>query len=423
MNAPGRGYRALRWFLSIIVLVGLGGPGASVRAQGARAVSRGSGTIEATIVQIQSVTPGRVALVAAEAGDEVQADDELIRLDLSDLQAQEGQALAAVELARANLDRVTAPPRAEVVAVAEAEVARAEAVRDGARAVWTAAAGMAAAPDDLDRQVEAAAGRVALLTAQQEGAQAALHEAEVRRNEAERRQFNDQEATQFQVAVKQALAAEANLAAVTAELEGAQNQLALVQAVWAEPVALLVAADRAEGLYRQGEAAMAVAEAGLAAKRAQARPEEAAVARAELRAAEAALSRVWVQMGQLVIRAPRGGVILSRMVEPGEVTAAGAPLMTLADLESVTLRVFISEAEIGGVRVGQTASVRVDALPGEVLAGTVEYIADEAEFIPKDIQTTEGRARLVFAVRIRLENPDRQLKAGMTAEAEFTPQR
>ena len=135
-------------------------------------IIRGSGTIEADTIDLMAPVPGRIALVAADAGDEVRQGELLFALDATDLQSQERQALAALEVARARLANASAPPRAEAVAAAEAEVAQAKAACDGAEAVWQEAEEVVANPLALDRQVALAQGRASVLEAELEAAHA-----------------------------------------------------------------------------------------------------------------------------------------------------------------------------------------------------------------------------------------------------------
>jgi multidrug resistance efflux pump len=91
--------------------------------------------------------------------------------------------------------------------------------------------------------------------------------------------------------------------------------------------------------------------------------------------------------------------------------------MTLADLEQLTLTIYIPEDQLGWVQIGQPVSVTVDAYPDRVFVGTVTHIASEAEFTPKNVQTREERVSMVFAVKVALSNKDHALKPGMPADA------
>jgi HlyD family secretion protein len=90
--------------------------------------------------------------------------------------------------------------------------------------------------------------------------------------------------------------------------------------------------------------------------------------------------------------------------------------MTLADLEAVSLVVYVPETKLNTVRVGQTVAVQTDSFPGQTFAGQIIRIADQAEFIPDKVQTSEQRVALVYAVKVHLPNADRRLKPGMAAD-------
>jgi len=378
----------------------------------------GSGSIEAESIVITAETGGRILVMHVDEGDEVQQGGLLVELDTSWLDAHQTQLEAALATARANLAEVSAPPRAEDVAAAEAEWQQARAARDGAHAVWRQVQSIVENPLELNARTDAARGEIAILEKQTEAAQADLKTAEIRRDEAARNQSNDEAIILSQAAVKQAEAARANLAAVEAELAGARRQLTLLTTMKDNPVALITRANAARSTYEQAEASVLVAEAKLASVKAGPRPEEVAIVQAQVRQAEAALAGVEVQREKLNLSAPRNGIITDRAANPGELAIPGATLMNLGDLDQVTLTVYIPETQIGRVRVGQAARVEVDAYPSEVFEGTVTFIAPEAEFTPKNVQTEEERVNLVFAIKITLDNPDHRLKPGMPADAE-----
>jgi HlyD family secretion protein len=107
-------------------------------------------------------------------------------------------------------------------------------------------------------------------------------------------------------------------------------------------------------------------------------------------------------------------------MEPGELVTPGAPIVRLAALDSVWLKVYIPEPEMGRVKLGQSAQVTSDSYPDKQYAGRVIEISQEAEFTPKNVQTKEERVKQVFWVKIGVDNPDRELKPGMPADAEIS---
>jgi multidrug resistance efflux pump len=123
--------------------------------------------------------------------------------------------------------------------------------------------------------------------------------------------------------------------------------------------------------------------------------------------------------GREMIHTPLAGVVLYRHVEPGEIVSAGAPLLTVIDLDNLELTVYVPEDRYGRIQLGQVLPVAVDSYPGETFQGTVRHIADQAEFTPRNVQTTDNRKTTVFAVRLALESSGGKLKPGMPADVYF----
>ncbi len=121
-----------------------------------------------------------------------------------------------------------------------------------------------------------------------------------------------------------------------------------------------------------------------------------------------------IEMG--VIEAPLGGTVVLRNSEPGEMAMPGATLLKVADLQNIELRIFLSSQDLATAKIGSSYPVLVDALSGDTLQGTLTWISSEAEFTPKNAQTRDSRAQLVYAVKLRLDNSDRRLAIGMPAE-------
>jgi HlyD family secretion protein len=126
---------------------------------------------------------------------------------------------------------------------------------------------------------------------------------------------------------------------------------------------------------------------------------------------------VMATIDQAVLYAPISGVVLSRNLEVGELAFPGTSIMTLADLTRAWIKIYVNEKHIGLIKHGQKALVFVDSYPDKPFAGKVVAIAQKAEFTPKTIQTKEERVKLVFAVKIAIDNTDKKLKPGMPADA------
>jgi HlyD family secretion protein len=145
----------------------------------------------------------------------------------------------------------------------------------------------------------------------------------------------------------------------------------------------------------------------------------AAQAKTAVSQAQANLDLLDAQIGKLVVKAPKDGVILTRAAEPGSVVNAGGVVLTMGDLNNLTITVYVPENRIGEVTLKETATVKVDSFPNETFNATVTFIADQAEFTPRNVQTVEGRMDTVFAVKLTLDNASGKLKPGMPADVTF----
>lgn len=390
-----------------------------VNASAPAAALVGSGTIEAEVIAITSEIGGRIIAVKAAEGDEVKAGQVLVEIDQSALLAQQVQLEAAVETAKAGLTAASAPPRPEDIAAAEARLAQAKVVRDGAKVTWQTVQHLVNNPHELQAQIDQAQARATKSQTGLEQAQIVLKRMEIQAEAASRNQSSHAALVQNDVAQNQLKAAQVGLQIAEVGLAGAKQQVELLQQLRATPLQLISQVNAAKAAYQQVEAAVGVAEASLTAVKANPTTEDIAVAQAQVVEAEAALAQVQVQLDKLTLTAPRAGLISHKLVQPGELAAPGTVLLELSDIETVDLTVYIPETLIGQVWIGQPARVYVDAYPGEAFAGTVTFINHEAEFTPRNVQTQEERVNLVFGVKITLENPDHRLKPGMPADAEL----
>ena len=135
---------------------------------------------------------------------------------------------------------------------------------------------------------------------------------------------------------------------------------------------------------------------------------------------QANLDLLDTQVSKLTIYAPMDGVVLARNVDPGEFVQPGGAALTMANLNELTITVYVSEDRYGEVHLGQTVAVTVDSFPGETFTATVSYISDQAEFTPRNVQTVSGRSATVYAIKLKVSDPNGKLKLGMPADVVFT---
>jgi HlyD family secretion protein len=371
------------FLLLILVIAGTWYVRTRVTADGEKILAA-SGTIEATQVKLAAESGGRLAEIYIREGELVRTGQILARLDDSLLAAQLAQSIAALETARANYALVAAGPgdaqRRMAVAATELEVLVAQQALDQLK-------------DGAELAVSRAQQAVAVATKELDTAERALDRLPTSAEDIDRALL------------------EASVLLTRTQLDEAVYQLDLLQN------------SRIRGVLpdalAQAEARLAAAQARHEAAQAGPTPEQLAVADAQVASAEAAVALLETQLDRLEITAPLDGVILARLVEPGEVVMPGAALATLADLEMLTITVYIPEDRYGLISLDQQAMITVDSFPGRSFTGTVVHIAGQAEFTPRNVQTAEGRRSTVFAIKLAISNPQGDLKPGMPADVLF----
>ncbi len=375
-----------------------------------------SGSIEGDEVVIVSEFGGRIVGLDVGEGDEVEAGQIVVELDTSQLQAQRAQAQAAVAAAQANLANVKAGTHPAPILAGEAGLLQATTQRDVAQRAWQDVEAMVEDPQQIQAQIVQARAAVKLAETQIEQAEAKIARAEVERDQY-RGQGSMEEKALYRMYNFQVEAARVGQEVAMANKAGAEETLAALRALRDNPLAMISQVHLAEAQYSIAEAGVAVAEARLAELKAGPLPEEVGVAEAQVAQAGAAVSALQTQIDKMTLRAPIAGVVTSRSARSGEAALPGATLLTVANLDEVTLTVYIPEDQLGQVYLAQEVEVQVDSYPGRVFPGTVSYISQEAEFTPKNVQTQKERVNMVFAVKVRLPNPDHLLKPGMPADA------
>lgn len=149
------------------------------------------------------------------------------------------------------------------------------------------------------------------------------------------------------------------------------------------------------------------------------REQEIAVRKAEIERAKAGIAIVDAQLDDTSIDSPIDGVVLVKSAEAGEVLAGGATVVTIGDIEHPWLRAFVGEKDLGRVKLGGKVKLTTDSYPGKVYWGRISFIASEAEFTPKQIQTADERVKLVYKIKVEVDNPNQELKANMPVDAEI----
>jgi HlyD family secretion protein len=217
---------------------------------------------------------------------------------------------------------------------------------------------------------------------------------------------------QLTSAMQKLAAARATVTDDNADLAQKNIDYVRSQKLWIDKIISGDQRDHTDTALKQSNAAM---QRDLAMERSAQQDIE--VARANIRSAGENLELAKIMLGYTTLRAPFSGVILTRQTELGEVMQPGTPVVTLADLDHVWLRAYVAETDLGRIRWGQAATIHTDTYPDKAYPGQISFIASEAEFTPKSVETHKERVTLVYRIKVDVENPRHELKPGMPADA------
>jgi len=176
--------------------------------------------------------------------------------------------------------------------------------------------------------------------------------------------------------------------------------------------------DRARQAYEVARAQEKSAREKLALVLEGSRPDQIDAARWQVTQAESALAQAESRLREARVVSPIDGVVLRKNLEAGETANPGVPILTLVNPRDVWLRAYVPETEVGRLKVGDAATLRVDAFPGRVFTGRLIEIGSEAEYTPRNVQTKKERVNLVFRIKIQIDNPEGILKPGLPADAD-----
>ncbi len=176
--------------------------------------------------------------------------------------------------------------------------------------------------------------------------------------------------------------------------------------------------DRARQAYEVAKAQERSARERLALLLEGSRPDQIDAARWQVTQAESALAQARSRLRETVVVSPIEGVVLRKNLEAGETANPGVPILTLVDPKDVWLRAYVPETEMGRLKIGDPATLHVDAFPNRVFTGRLIEIGGEAEFTPRNVQTKKERVNLVFRIKIQIDNPEGLLKPGLPADAD-----
>jgi HlyD family secretion protein len=396
-----------------------------------------SGTIEADQVAISPEISGKVIEVLMSEGNHVKAGDVLFRLDDSLLSAQRDVAASnlavaqsARQLAEATLataavqsgdlrtsewwlegpDGYALPgwyfSREENVSAQQQEVENAQTALAGTQAVLDALLVDPANAEFLavEKRLNNAKASMLVVTDMYNRANTALDGADLRSSAQDL-----YDAAQDELEAAQDAYDDLEYDENAQEIINARADLAVAEERYQAAYDLLLGAQAGiNAAYLSGSESV-LRKAEISAEQARLMEEQ----------AKANLNLIDIQIGKMTVAAPSDGVILTSTVKQGEVIGAGSTAMTLGDLSNLTIVVYVPETLYGQLNLGQSATILVDSFPGETFTAAVIEIANQAEFTPRNVQSVEGRGATVYAITLRVNDPEGKLKPGMPADVTF----
>jgi HlyD family secretion protein len=352
-----------------------------------------SGNLEMTLVDMSFKTAGRMVELTVREGDSVKKGQLIARLDAKQLEQQKERDEAAVRSAQSAYDQLkTSIDYQRATLESDIAARRAELSQAGAHLEELLAGSRAQEIQQAEAALNESRAQLELARADWDRAQTLYKNEDISTSQ------YDQARTKFSAA--QAVVAQA------------EQRYALVKE---GPRKEEIAGARAQ--VARAEAALKAAEASRIELR---RKEQELVARrAEIDRARAQAGVSAAQLADTVITSPIDGIVLVKSAEPGEVVAAGTAIITIGDVEHPWLRAYIGEPDLGKVKLGTKVKLTTDSFPNKAYWGTVSFIASEAEFTPKQIQTKEERVKLVYRIKVDVDNTSHELKNNMPVDAQI----
>ncbi len=350
-----------------------------------------SGNIELTEVEIAFKSAGRLVFLAVDEGDFVKKGELIAKLDQAELSERRNSAQAAFASTESRLSQMTTSIQFQGEQV-EGQLARAKAELQQAEAAL--------------RDLEAGSRQQEI-----EASRAVMSKAETDYAKAERDWNRAQTLYQKEdISTSQYDDFRARFESAKALLQQSREQFDLVKE---GPRKENIEAARAQ--VQRARANLRLAEANrIELTRLH---QEKSARESDVRQAQSQLGVFETQLRDSEVFAPMNGIVLVKAAEPGEVLAAGTTVVTLGNLAKPWLRGYINEKDLGRVKLGTAVKVTTDSFPGKAYDGKITFIAAEAEFTPKQIQTQEERVKLVYRIKIEIDNPNGELKSNMPADA------
>jgi len=380
--------------LSLLILAGgIAVYGFFQNREGGESIISVSGNIEATTVDVSFKIPGKIDKLRVEEGDLLKEGQLIATLEHNDLLAQKARAEATLESAQSRIPALLKNIEFQDQA-SQQEISQTQAAMEAARSkLEQLLAG------SRPQEIQAAKAAVDQAQADMDKRKADMDRAKTLYQD---HYISAQDWDTARTAYDMALAS---------YQKSQENYALVVEGPRKEEI------DTGRAQLQQAEAALRLART----RRIQVDVlrRELVTAQVQVKEAASALQVIQTQIGYCNLFAPITGVVLVKNTEVGEFIVPGGAVITLGDVAKPWLKAFIDESDLGRIKLGQKVSVTTDSYPGKVYPGKITFISSEAEFTPKNVQTTKERVKLVYRIKVSLANPQMELKPGMPGDAKI----
>jgi len=385
-----------KFIIAALVVIVLGTAGLSwsglFRKEAVNTI-RLSGNVELTEINVAFKTAGKLIELAADEGDTVYRGMPLARIDADQIEKQRDKEQAGLAVAESQLTQLNTAIQYSQ-ATTESDVALRQAELENAQAYLKELLS-GSRPQEVEQ------------------AKAALADARTQHAQATRDWERAQQLYQKDdISTAQRDQYLARYESTAAGVKQAEERLAIVKE---GPRKEQIDAARAQ--VGRAQAALRLSEANWIELKSK--EQEVSTRRAEIDKARAQVAYVKSQLEDTVAASPIDGVVLSKASDLGEVLSPGTTVMTIGDIARPWVRGYVTEPDLGRVKLGSAVRITTDSFPGKTYMGRISFIASNAEFTPKQIQTSEERVKLVYRIKIDVENPNHELKLNMPVDAEI----
>ena len=356
-------------------------------------ILRLSGNVEFRKIDIAFKTAGKLIELAVDEGANVKQGQLLARLDREQMTRMRLRDSSSIDVAQSNLVQLQTTIRFQKTTLEAETTLRQAELRQAKLKLQELLDG--ARPQEIEQS------------------RAQLSDSKVARDQARREYDRAQKLiAQEDISQSQFDQFKARFDSSSAQVQNAEQRLALI----------LEGPRKTDIEFAR--AAVARAEAALKITQAQSldiqrKEEDLSVRRADVERSKASVSIIDSQLDDTILISPVDGVVLVKSADPGEVLAAGTPLLTLGEIDKPWLRGYIPQAKLGRIQLGMPVTIHSDSYPNKTYNGRISFIASEAEFTPKQIQTNEERVKLVYRIKVDVTNSNRELKLNMPVDAEI----